>query len=96
MTIINKHGLVAFLLANILTGLINITIPTIDIGDTIAVRILFGYIVVVSSLVLFYDQVVLVMMMTTTTKQDTISTHIDSNVTKLRSAATTTAKNKLE
>ena len=95
MTIINKHGLVAFLLANILTGLINITIPTIDIGDTIAVRILFGYIVVVSSLVLFYDQVVLVMMMTTTTKQGTSSTHIDSNGTKLRSA-TTTAKNKLE
>jgi len=95
MTIINKHGLVAFLLANILTGLINITIPTIDIGDTIAVRILFGYIVVVSSLVLFYDQVVLVMMMTTTTKQGTSPTHVDSNGTKLRSA-TTTAKNKLE
>lgn len=36
MNIINKHGMISFLIANVFTGLVTITIPTIDIHDGLA------------------------------------------------------------
>jgi len=57
MHLINKHGMLSFLLANLLTGLVNITLPTIDIPDRVAVGIVFGYICVVSVVLLLLDQV---------------------------------------
>ncbi|KAG8819578.1 Glucosaminyl phosphatidylinositol (GlcN-PI) nositol acylation protein [Serendipita sp. 399] len=43
---INKNGLVIFLLANLLTGLINLTIPTIYLSDSAAMGILGLYLFV--------------------------------------------------
>ncbi|KAK1224863.1 Glucosaminyl phosphatidylinositol (GlcN-PI) nositol acylation protein [Marasmius sp. AFHP31] len=40
---INKNGLALFLLANIATGLINLTIPTLDTSDFWAMVVLSGY-----------------------------------------------------
>ncbi|KAG8807053.1 Glucosaminyl phosphatidylinositol (GlcN-PI) nositol acylation protein [Serendipita sp. 400] len=43
---INQNGLVIFLLANLLTGLINLTIPTIYLSDSAAMAILVPYLLV--------------------------------------------------
>merc|ERR1712238_20736 len=63
MHMINKHGMISFLIANLLTGLVNITIPTIDVADRVAVGIVFGYICVVSVAILLMDQVLVPLML---------------------------------
>ncbi|KAJ8296251.1 GPI-anchored wall transfer protein 1 [Rhodotorula toruloides] len=44
---INQNGLVVFLVANLLTGLINVLLPTMYMRDSIAVVVLVGYAAVV-------------------------------------------------
>ncbi|MBE3044872.1 hypothetical protein IMZ48_20390 [Candidatus Bathyarchaeota archaeon] len=39
----NRNGLAVFLLANLLTGLVNMTVPTLDVGPVVALGILVGY-----------------------------------------------------
>lgn len=39
----NRNGLAIFLLANLLTGLINLTIPTLNVGDAPAMAVLLAY-----------------------------------------------------
>jgi len=43
----NKHGLIMFLIANLLTGLVNLTVPTLEMSAPPALLIMFGYICVV-------------------------------------------------
>ena len=40
---INANGLVIFLIANLLTGLINLSIKTMYVGDVTSMAILVGY-----------------------------------------------------
>jgi phosphatidylinositol glycan class W len=44
---VNRNGLVVFLVANLLTGLVNVSVKTLEVGDAGAVGILVGYMVVV-------------------------------------------------
>lgn len=39
----NRNGLAVFLLANLLTGLVNLTVPTLDVSVAAALGILLGY-----------------------------------------------------
>ncbi|KAH7368519.1 GWT1-domain-containing protein [Plectosphaerella cucumerina] len=39
----NRNGLAVFLLANLLTGLVNMTVPTLDVGPAQAMAILLAY-----------------------------------------------------
>lgn len=39
----NRNGLVIFLVANLLTGLVNLTVPTLDVNNLQAMAILLGY-----------------------------------------------------
>jgi glucosaminylphosphatidylinositol acyltransferase len=39
----NRNGLAIFLIANLLTGLVNITVPTLDVGPYTTMAILVGY-----------------------------------------------------
>jgi phosphatidylinositol glycan class W len=57
METVNRHGLLMFLIANLLTGLVNITIPTLEVRDPWAFLIVFGYISVVGAAALMLDQV---------------------------------------
>ena len=40
---VNRNGLPLFLLANLLTGLVNLTVPTLDVGPAVTMVILVGY-----------------------------------------------------
>lgn len=51
----NRNGLAIFLLANLLTGLVNLTIDTLRIGKEAAIAILFGYAVVLTGVALAMD-----------------------------------------
>jgi hypothetical protein len=57
---VNRHGLIMFLIANLLTGLVNITIPTLRVGDIPAVGIVYGYIVTIGIIAMILDNVLLV------------------------------------
>jgi len=52
---VNRHGIVAFLVANVATGLVNLTVPTIDTGDAMAMAILLVYICGVGIVVRIVD-----------------------------------------
>lgn len=39
----NRNGLAVFLVANLLTGLVNMTVPTLDVGPVATIGILMGY-----------------------------------------------------
>jgi phosphatidylinositol glycan class W len=41
---VNKHGLIMFLIANLLTGLVNLTVPTLETESWLALVAIFGYI----------------------------------------------------
>ncbi|KAL2171167.1 hypothetical protein VTG60DRAFT_3682 [Thermothelomyces hinnuleus] len=45
----NRNGLVIFLLANLLTGLVNMTVPTLDVGRLGTMGILLGYMAILTS-----------------------------------------------
>lgn len=51
----NRNGLAVFLVANLLTGLVNMTVPTLDVGNASAMGILLAYAAVVTSLAVSLD-----------------------------------------
>ncbi|USW53750.1 Putative phosphatidylinositol anchor biosynthesis protein PIGW/GWT1 [Septoria linicola] len=51
----NRNGLAIFLLANLLTGLVNLTLPTIHMGDVPAMTVLVGYMAVLTAVALGLD-----------------------------------------
>ncbi|CAJ1944237.1 unnamed protein product [Cylindrotheca closterium] len=51
----NRVGLPIFLIANLLTGLVNLTLPTLTVADGPALLIVFGYICLVSVAALLVD-----------------------------------------
>ncbi|GES59565.1 GPI-anchored wall transfer protein 1 [Aspergillus terreus] len=56
MTAFNKNGLAIFLVANLLTGAVNLSIPTLDVGAAQATGILIGYAAVLSGVALGLDK----------------------------------------
>jgi phosphatidylinositol glycan class W len=55
---VNKHGLPMFLIANLLTGLVNLTIPTLEVGNLLALIIIFGYICLIGMVAILLDTVI--------------------------------------
>ncbi|KAK2598519.1 hypothetical protein N8I77_011926 [Diaporthe amygdali] len=51
----NRNGLAVFLIANLLTGLVNMTVPTLDIGPVVSVGILVAYSAVLTSVAVALD-----------------------------------------
>ena len=47
MDTVNQYGLSMFIIANLLTGLVNLSFPTLDVTDGHALMILFGYLCLV-------------------------------------------------
>jgi phosphatidylinositol glycan class W len=52
---VNRYGLLMFLIANLLTGLVNLTIPTLEMTDQVALGIVFVYICTVGLAALVVD-----------------------------------------
>ena len=52
----NRNGLAIFLLANLLTGLVNMTVPTLHVGDQVAMLVLMGYMAVLAAVALELDR----------------------------------------
>lgn len=55
---VNRHSLVVFVLANLMTGLVNISTDTLAAGDREALLIIFGYLFSVGSVALLLDWVI--------------------------------------
>lgn len=51
----NRNGLALFLVANLLTGLVNMTVPTLDVGQLVALAILVGYASVLTAVAVALD-----------------------------------------
>jgi phosphatidylinositol glycan class W len=51
----NQNGLALFLIANLLTGLVNMTINTLDVGPVAAIWILLGYAIILASIAIALD-----------------------------------------
>jgi phosphatidylinositol glycan class W len=51
----NRNGLAIFLVANLLTGLVNLTVPTLHVSDIEAMGILLVYAGVVTGLAVGLD-----------------------------------------
>ncbi|KAK0391993.1 hypothetical protein NLU13_1491 [Sarocladium strictum] len=51
----NRNGLALFLLANLLTGLVNLTVPTLDVGPAVTMAILVGYTALLTGVALGLD-----------------------------------------
>jgi phosphatidylinositol glycan class W len=51
----NRNGLFVFLVANLLTGAVNLTVPTLHVSDLEAIGILIGHTVVVTGLAVGLD-----------------------------------------
>lgn len=56
MTAFNKNGLAIFLLANLLTGAVNLSIPTLDVNTLQAMVVLVGYAAVLTGVALGLDK----------------------------------------
>ena len=54
---VNRHGLLAFLVANLLTGLTNISINTLEVSDSLALLVLFVYLCAVGGFALVLHHV---------------------------------------
>jgi phosphatidylinositol glycan class W len=52
----NRGGLAVFLIANLLTGVVNLTVPTLDVNDGQAMVILVGYAAVITAVALGLDK----------------------------------------
>jgi phosphatidylinositol glycan class W len=53
---INRNGLAVFLLANLLTGLVNMTMPTLHMGIMETMAVLVGYIAVLAGVAIVLDR----------------------------------------
>mgnify|MGYP003816181013 CR=1 FL=1 len=51
----NRNGLAVFLVANLLTGLVNLTVPTLDVGAVTTIAILLGYMVALTGFAVGLD-----------------------------------------
>ncbi|KAL2155203.1 hypothetical protein VTH82DRAFT_3879 [Thermothelomyces myriococcoides] len=51
----NRNGLAIFLLANLLTGLVNMTVPTLDVGRLGTMGILLGYMAILTGVAVGLD-----------------------------------------
>lgn len=51
----NRNGLFLFLIANLLTGLVNMTVPTLDVAPTATMGILVGYGAILTTLAVALD-----------------------------------------
>ncbi|KKY39210.1 putative gpi-anchored wall transfer protein [Diaporthe ampelina] len=51
----NRNGLAVFLIANLMTGLVNMTVPTLDIGPVASVGILVAYSAVLTGVAVVLD-----------------------------------------
>ena len=54
---VNRHGLICFIVANLLTGAVNLSINTLEVSDSVAFLILLGYIGIVGALAIILDLV---------------------------------------
>ncbi|GFH48124.1 hypothetical protein CTEN210_04600 [Chaetoceros tenuissimus] len=54
---VNRHGLLVFILANLMTGAVNLTVDTINSSDSKSVFIIFCYLCAVGAVALFLDKV---------------------------------------
>lgn len=52
----NRNGLAVFLLANLLTGLVNLTLPTLKMGTLASMAVLLGYAAILSAVALILDR----------------------------------------
>eukprot|EP00559_Dactyliosolen_fragilissimus_P005349 CAMPEP_0184863438 /NCGR_PEP_ID=MMETSP0580-20130426/11183_1 /TAXON_ID=1118495 /ORGANISM="Dactyliosolen fragilissimus" /LENGTH=90 /DNA_ID=CAMNT_0027361781 /DNA_START=1291 /DNA_END=1560 /DNA_ORIENTATION=+ len=52
---VNRCGLLIFIAANLLTGVINLTTNTMDTSDTVAVLVIMIYLCTIGVLALFID-----------------------------------------
>ena len=52
----NRNGLAIFLLANLLTGLVNLTLPTLKMGTLESMAVLVGYTAILSAVALGLDR----------------------------------------
>ncbi|KAF2450766.1 GPI-anchored wall transfer protein 1 [Karstenula rhodostoma CBS 690.94] len=53
---VNRNGLAVFLLANLLTGLVNLTMPTLDMGVVSTMAVLVAYITCIAGLAVWLDR----------------------------------------
>ncbi|KAJ8125915.1 hypothetical protein O1611_g7723 [Lasiodiplodia mahajangana] len=51
----NRNGLALFLIANLMTGLVNMTVPTLDVGPAVSMGILVGYAAVITAIAVALD-----------------------------------------
>ncbi|RWA11977.1 hypothetical protein EKO27_g3128 [Xylaria grammica] len=51
----NRNGLALFLLANLMTGLVNMTVPTLNVGLTAGMGILVGYATILTAIAVALD-----------------------------------------
>lgn len=56
MTALNKNGLAIFLIANLLTGAVNLSVHTLDMNTVQSISILIGYATVVTGIALGLDK----------------------------------------
>lgn len=56
MAAFNKNGLAIFLVANLLTGVVNLSVHTLDASTTQAMAILVGYAAVITGVALGLDK----------------------------------------
>jgi len=54
---VNRHGLICFIVANLLTGAVNLSINTLEASASIAFAILLGYIGIIGALAIILDVV---------------------------------------
>ncbi|KAJ8113004.1 hypothetical protein ONZ43_g5258 [Nemania bipapillata] len=51
----NRNGLALFLIANLMTGLVNMTVPTLDVGPAASMGILVGYAATITGFAVMLD-----------------------------------------
>eukprot|EP00814_Leptocylindrus_danicus_P020495 CAMPEP_0116045140 /NCGR_PEP_ID=MMETSP0321-20121206/27426_1 /TAXON_ID=163516 /ORGANISM="Leptocylindrus danicus var. danicus, Strain B650" /LENGTH=327 /DNA_ID=CAMNT_0003526387 /DNA_START=148 /DNA_END=1131 /DNA_ORIENTATION=+ len=54
---VNRNGLVMFLIANLMTGIVNLSMNTLEANDNVSITILFGYLCAVGLIALLLDKV---------------------------------------
>ncbi|KAB8230062.1 putative GPI anchor biosynthesis protein Gwt1 [Aspergillus alliaceus] len=56
MTAFNKNGLALFLVANLLTGVVNLSVPTLDVTTAQAMTVLIAYVAAITGIALALDR----------------------------------------